>query len=120
MLEKLMKSDNLYDDNGNLIKNPDAGSLVKTADDNYVSLTSAQQNNIPQSAMPVPQLNIQNTAVPDFTLPAASGAGTVHVDKVDIILPNINDNSKAYDLAMSLRNELMSLRTYSQQYNWNQ
>ena len=120
VLEKLMKSDNLYDDNGNLIKNPDAGSLVKTADDNYVSLTSAQQNNIPQSAMPVPQLNIQNTAVPDFTLPAASGAGAVHVDKVDIILPNINDNSKAYDLAMSLRNELMSLRTYSQQYNWNQ
>ena len=87
---------------------------------NLASLTSAQQNNIPQSAMPVPQLNIQNTAVPDFTLPAASGAGAVHVDKVDIILPNINDNSKAYDLAMSLRNELMSLRTYSQQYNWNQ
>ena len=87
---------------------------------NLASLTSAQQNNIPQSAMPVPQFNIQNTAVPDFTLPAASGAGAVHVDKVDIILPNINDNSKAYDLAMSLRNELMSLRTYSQQYNWNQ
>ena len=87
---------------------------------NLASLTSAQQNNIPQSAMPVPQLNIPDTAVPDFALPAASGAGAVHVDKVDIILPNINDNSKAYDLAMSLRNELMSLRTYSQQYNWNQ
>ena len=123
VLEKLMKSDNLYDDNGNLIKNPDAGSLVKTADDNYVSLTSAQQNNIPQSAMPVPQLNIQNTAVPDFTLPAVSGAGTVinnNFDKLELSLPNVNDNSKAYDLAMSLRNELMSLRTYSQQYNWNQ
>ena len=123
VLEKLMKSDNLYDDNGNLIKNPDAGSLVKTADDNYVSLTSAQQNNIPQSAMPVPQLNIQDTAVPDFTLPAVSGAGTVinnNFDKLELSLPNVNDNSKAYDLAMSLRNELMSLRTYSQQYNWNQ
>ena len=123
VLEKLMKSDNLYDDNGNLIKNPDADSLVKTADDNYVSLTSAQQNNIPQSAMPVPQLNIQDTAVPDFTLPAAAGAGTVinnNFDKLELSLPNVNDNSKAYDLAMSLRNELMSLRTYSQQYNWNQ
>ena len=123
VLEKLMKSDNLYDDNGNLIKNPDAGSLVKTADDNYVSLTSAQQNNIPQSAMPVPQLNIPDTAVPDFALPAVSGAGTVinnNFDKLELSLPNVNNNSKAYDLAMSLRNELMSLRTYSQQYNWNQ
>ena len=73
--------------------------------------------------MPVPQLNIQDTAVPDFTLPAASGAGTVinnNFDKLELSLPNVNDNSKAYDLAMSLRNELMSLRTYSQQYNWNQ
>ena len=90
---------------------------------NLASLTSAQQNNIPQSAMPVPQLNIQNTAVPDFTLPAVSGAGTVinnNFDKLELSLPNVNDNSKAYDLAMSLRNELMSLRTYSQQYNWNQ
>ena len=105
------------------VKNPDADSLVKTADDNYVSLTSAQQNNIPQSAMPVPQLNIPDTAVPDFTLPAVSGAGTVinnNFDKLELSLPNVNDNSKAYDLAMSLRNELMSLRTYSQQYNWNQ
>ncbi|MCI8306717.1 MAG: hypothetical protein HFH14_01585, partial [Lachnospiraceae bacterium] len=107
-LEDTKKEVNLYDDYGNPINSSDKETVKKIVNDSLDRiLTSAFS----------PAFNIPATELPDFT--NSPGNNSMNIDKIEFILPNINDKSNASDLTESFVNQLLNLPTYSKQYDWN-
>ena len=115
--------------------------LTSIAKSNGVDISSQMHSDVLQSLMdniranldmtkwlydyenfPAPQINIPNvydTANLDSLAPSNKTIGNnFHFDKVEFILPNVNDNSKANDLINEVYGQLSNLNLYAKQYNW--
>lgn len=128
VLEQFIKDFNIYDDNGNMINEPDVilnkgvlgeytiADIGKIFTDKVLdtSKLSGLMSNI-QYAMP--NVSIPNINIPDIQSRAMNQ--TVNYDKIELILPNITDASTGADLAKSFVNELKNLPSYAKQYDWN-
>lgn len=107
-LENSKKDVNLYDDSGKQINPSDEASIKK--------MLGSVFEKIAQSSPPL-AFNIPKTETPDFS--NISGNNSMNINKIEFVLPNINDKSSASELTESFVNQLLNLPTYSKQYDWN-
>ena len=128
-LEKIKIEDlNLYDDHGNQINTLE--DLQKIAKPYLAAIDTIFKDNGAGKNTPdigkilaslgqyiPPAHNIPNYVVPDFT--HTPNYNSMNVSKVELVLPNVTDNSTANDIAKAVVNTLSNLGTYGAQYDWN-
>ena len=127
-LEQFKKDMNLYDDHGNKINSVDdirgkiepLNEIDKIFKNTGIDLTKVDFNKALENLMKVaPQLQfkIPNYEVPNYNNISnnISNNNPINIQKIEMIMPNITNESTAKDLM----NQLSSLGTYAKQYNWN-
>lgn len=127
-LEQFKKDMNLYDDHGNKINSVDdirgkiepLNEIDKIFKNTGIDLTKVDFNKALENLMKVaPQLqfDIPNYEVPNYNNISnnISNNNPINIQKIEMIMPNITNESTAKDLM----NQLSSLGTYAKQYNWN-
>lgn len=128
VLEQFIKDFNIYDDNGNMINNPEVilkkGVLGEytIVDIDKIFTDKVLDTSKLSGLMSNIQYAIPNVSIPNINLPDIQSRAmnqTVNYDKIELILPNITDASTGADLAKSFVNELKNLPSYAKQYDWN-
>lgn len=128
VLEQFIKDFNIYDDNGNMINNPevilkkDVLGEYTIADIDKIFTDKVLDTSKLSGLMSNIQYAIPNVSIPNINLPDIkrnTGGVHNHYDNIELVLPNITDASTGAELAKSFVNELKNLPSYAKQYDWN-
>ena len=130
VLEYIRDNLNFYDDYGNQILPTDSKAIAELLQANGISETDdfLKNKGIDVGAMDLAQFLLNpssipsKTNIPELKTPKFSNSYTnnsLQIDKIELVMPNINDASTARDLAQGLLNQLSNLPSYVKQYDWN-